>query len=72
MPTSIHKPWYQSITIWAGIVQLISGAGLTGLNLDVATGDFTGNIYELWASLSPMATGALTIWGRWRAKFAVA
>ena len=48
------KPWYLSITFLAGVFFVLQGFGLAGVNIDFQTGDFSGNIYELWASISSM------------------
>lgn len=61
------KPWWQSLTIWAGLLTMLSSLGFAGLSFDPATGDFTGNIFQLWASLTTTVTGAATVWGRIRA-----
>ncbi|MER8745890.1 hypothetical protein NKI89_24915 [Mesorhizobium sp. M0309] len=61
------KPWWQSIAVWAGVFSLLNSAGLAGINIDFSTGDFTGNIHELGASLVGFAASAGMIWGRIRA-----
>lgn len=67
MPETRTKPWWQSITILAGLLQIANGLGLAGVNIDFNTGDFDGNIYVLAASLGSMVTGAASIYGRRRA-----
>lgn len=62
------KPWWQSVTVLAGIFMLLNAMGLAGLNIDWGTGEFSGNVYELWGSLYGMAGGAAAIFGRFRAK----
>ena len=58
------KPWYLSITFLAGVFFVLQGFGV---NIDFQTGDFSGNIYELWASISSMLGGFAVIYGRARA-----
>jgi hypothetical protein len=67
MPSNTSKRWWQSVTVWAGLFMLLNAAGLAGLNIDFATGDFSGNIYELWASVSGALAGIAAIYGRIRA-----
>lgn len=62
-----QKPWWQSVTVLAGIFMLLNAMGLAGLNVDWGTGEFSGNIYALWGSLSQIAGGAAAIFGRIRA-----
>ena len=62
------KPWYLSLAIWSGIFSVFSGLGLAGFTLDPATGDFSGNVYEIGASASLIASGIGSIYGRARAK----
>lgn len=67
MSTEQKKPWWQSVTVLSGVMQLLSGLGMSGLNINFVTGDFDGNIYVLWASVTPLLTGTLTIYGRLKA-----
>lgn len=62
-----QKPWYLSITVLAGIFMLLNAMGLAGLHVDWETGEFSGNIYVLWGSLSQLAGGVAAIFGRIRA-----
>ena len=61
------KPWYLSVTFLAGVFFVLQGFGLAGVNIDFQTGDFSGNIYELCASISSMVGGFAVIYGRARA-----
>jgi hypothetical protein len=61
------KPWWQSIAVWGGIFAILPLLGVAGLQFDPATGDFSGNIYQLWASITAAAGGAAAIFGRIRA-----
>lgn len=68
MPTTERtKPWWQSITILAGVFMLLNAVGLTGLQIDWETGDFSGNIYDVYASVAQLTAGAAAIFGRLRA-----
>lgn len=60
------KPWWSSITLWSAVMQIATGFGLTGLQIDFTTGDFHGNIYELSGSVMPILTGMSTAYGRLR------
>ncbi len=65
------KPWWQSLTIWAGLVSVLNGLGFAGLALDPLTGDFNGNVYEIGVSLTSFLSGAGAIYGRIRARVRV-
>jgi len=65
--TSIaSKPWWQSVTIWAGISQIATGMGFTAFSIDWDTGIFhlEGSLYEIGQNIVPILTGAATIYGR--------
>lgn len=61
------KPWWQSLAVWGGILTVLSGLGLTGIQIDVETGDFHGNVYALCASVMNLLTGVAAVYGRVRA-----
>ena len=71
MPTNQSKPWWQSKTVWGGLISVLPSLGIVGFQLDVDTGDFSGNIYTLWPQLVSIAGGALAIYGRATAKLKV-
>jgi hypothetical protein len=62
------KPWYRSIAVWGGIFAILPLLGVTGLQFDPTTGDFSGNIYQLWASITAAGGGVAATIGRIRAK----
>lgn len=64
MNPSTVKPWYSSIGVWGGIFSILAATGFTGVNIDFTTGDFTGNIYDLWASIVGIASGGTALYGR--------
>lgn len=64
MPTNAAKPWWHSKTVWGGLVAILPSLGIVGFNIDVDTGDFSGNIYTLWPQLVSVGGGALAIYGR--------
>lgn len=61
------KRWWQSVAVWGGVLSLLTAFGLAGLTFDPLTGNFSGNIYTLWASFSTLAGGVMAIVGRVRA-----
>ena len=64
MPTKTYKPWWQSKTVWGGLIAVLPSLGIVGFNIDLDTGDFNGNIYTLWPQLVSIGGGVLAIWGR--------
>ncbi|MDX1117016.1 hypothetical protein GOL29_03070 [Sinorhizobium medicae] len=61
------KPWYLSTGMWGGILAvLLSSSGLA-LNVDLETGEFSGNIYDLGTQLGTMLAGVIAMVGRYRA-----
>ena len=71
MQKNAYKPWYMSKTVWGGLISVLPSLGIVGFQLDVDTGDFSGNIYTLWPQLVSIAGGALAIYGRATAKLKV-
>ena len=65
------KPWWKSLTVWSGLLTVLTSFGFAGLAFDPLTGDFNGNVYELGASLSAFLSGAGAIYGRIRARVRV-
>ncbi len=65
------KPWFKSLTVWSGLLTVLTSFGFAGLAFDPLTGDFNGNVYELAASLTSFLSGAGAIYGRVRAKVRV-
>jgi len=61
------KRWWQSMAVWGGLLSLLTAFGLAGISFDPLTGDFSGNIYTLWGSLTAFAGGLMAIVGRVRA-----
>lgn len=64
MKSDKEKHWYQSTVVWAGIFLMLNSIGIAGINIDFSTGDFNGNVYELWSSIGGAIAGAVSIWGR--------
>lgn len=63
------KPWYQSRTVWAGLVAML--AGVAGA-FDIAVGqDLQTDIVDLLISGAAVVGGAGSIWGRLRAKLEI-
>lgn len=65
------KPWWQSKTVWGGLISVLPSLGIVGVNFDIDTGDFSGNLYDLWPQVVSIAGGGLAIFGRFKARFAV-
>lgn len=61
------KPWYRSKGMWGAILAIVNGLGVAGLQVDPATGDFSGNIYDLGLGLAAAGSGAYAAWGRLKA-----
>lgn len=61
------KRWWQSVAVWGGVLSLLTAFGLAGISFDPLTGNFSGNIYTLWASFTTLAGGVMAIVGRLRA-----
>ena len=62
------KPWYLSSGMWGGILTVILSSSGLALNVDLQTGEFSGNIYELSAQLGGMVAGIISIVGRFNAR----
>ena len=71
MPTNSYKPWWQSKTVWGGLISILPSLGIVGFQLDIDTGDFSGNIYTLWPQIVSIAGGVMAIYGRATAKLRV-
>lgn len=63
----MEKAWYQSRTIWGGIITAGLSASGIALNFDPATGDFSGNIYQIWQQAGTLIAGLLVMYGRTQA-----
>lgn len=61
------KRWWESVAIWGGLLSMLTALGLAGIQFDPETGDFSGNIYTLWGSISAFVGGFMAIVGRLRA-----
>lgn len=61
------KPWWRSVAVWGGVLSVLTACGLAGISFDPLTGDFSGNIYTLWGSITGFAGGLMAIVGRVRA-----
>lgn len=61
------KRWWKSVAVWGGILSIATALGLAGIQFDPVTGDFSGNIYTLWGSITAFAGGVMAILGRLRA-----
>ena len=64
MPSNASKSWYASKTVWGGLIAILPSLGIVGFNIDIDTGDFSGNIYTLWPQLVSIGGGLLAIYGR--------
>jgi hypothetical protein len=63
LPWLESKPWYTSRAVWGGIGAMLAGVGpLLGLQIDA--GGFT----ETAIGIASLISGALAIWGRWKAE----
>ncbi|MDX1222683.1 hypothetical protein GOL85_13220 [Sinorhizobium medicae] len=61
------KPWYLSSGMWGGILAVVLSSSGLALNVDLETGEFSGNIYDLGTQLGTMAAGIIAIVGRFNA-----
>lgn len=67
------KAWWQSKTIWGGLIAVLASSASIGIDIDLKTGAITGNIYDLFdhadALLSAIggAGGLLAVIGRLKA-----
>ncbi|BCH22481.1 hypothetical protein [Mesorhizobium sp. L-8-3] len=61
------KRWWQSVAVWGGVLSIATALGLAGITFDPASGDFSGNIYTLWGSITAFSGGVMAIVGRLRA-----
>jgi hypothetical protein len=61
------KPWYQSLGIWGSIIAVVMSGTNIALNFDPQTGDFSGNLYQLWPSILATVGGFGAWYGRLRA-----
>lgn len=50
--------------MWGGIIALVLSSSGIALNIDFTTGDFSGNIYQLWAQIGGAVGGLLAMYGR--------
>lgn len=66
------KPWFASRTMWGGIATVILASTGLAINIDFTTGDFHGNIYELWAQGGAVIGGLIAMYGRFHAKQPIA
>ena len=65
MPEGDNKPWYQSKTIWGGVIAAVAaGLGLAGLELGA---DDQQRLVEIAVSIAGMVGAVLAIYGRMRA-----
>lgn len=60
----MEKSWFQSKTMLAGIVTSLLGASGLAFNIDLATGDFSGNFYQIWQQLGTLIAGFAVMYGR--------
>lgn len=66
------KPWYLSTGMWGGILAvLLSSSGLA-LSVDLETGEFSGNLYDLGTQLGTMLAGIIALVGRFNARTPIA
>lgn len=66
------KPWFASTTMWGGIATVILASTGLAINIDFTTGDFHGNIYDLWAQVGAAIGGLIAMYGRFHASTAIA
>jgi len=60
------KPWYQSRTVWGGLLAIAGPlAGFVGLDIERAAG---GELADAIVALVSAAGGLLAIWGRLKAR----
>lgn len=62
------KNWYESKAMWGGILAIVFSSSGIALNIDFTTGDFSGNIYQLWAQIGGALAGVMAVYGRMTAK----
>lgn len=62
------KPWYLSTGMWGGILAVVLSSSGLALNVDLTTGEFSGNIYELGTQLGGMVAGIIAVVGRFNAR----
>ena len=60
-----------SKTVLGAMIAILPSLGIVGFNIDLDTGDFSGNIYTLWPQIVSIAGGVLSIYGRVTAKLKV-
>lgn len=65
-------PWYLSRGMWGGILAVVLSSSGLALNVDLSTGEFSGNIYELSTQVGTMLAGFLAVIGRFNAKAPIA
>jgi uncharacterized membrane protein YraQ (UPF0718 family) len=63
------KKWYQSKTIWGGIIAIIAAVlSLFGKQIDAETQDFlTNQAVEIATAVATMIAGVMAIYGRFKA-----
>lgn len=66
------KPWFASRTMWGGIAAVVLSSTGLAINIDFTTGDFHGNIYDLWAQIGAAIGGLIAMYGRFHAKTPIA
>jgi hypothetical protein len=62
------KPWYKSRGVWGSLATLFFAFSGLAIQFDASTGQFSGNIYEIIASVGTGFAGGLSLWGRLAAK----
>lgn len=71
------KAWWQSKTIWGGLIAVAASTASIGIDVDFKTGAISGNIYDLFDHADAMfsalggAGGLLAVIGRFKAEKAV-
>lgn len=66
------KPWWASSGMWGGILSVVLSSSGLALNVDLTTGEFSGNIYELGTQLGGMLAGIIAMVGRFNARAPIA
>jgi len=61
------KHWLQSKTMWGGLLTAALSATGIGLNVDLETGQFSGNVYEMLPQVGTLLSAGLVIYGRAKA-----
>lgn len=66
------KPWWASTTMWGGILAVVLSSSGLALQIDLTTGDFSGNIYDLGTQVGTMIAGIIAMVGRFNAQAPIA